>query len=90
MTQARVKFTTFEDYLSYSDATQMEGRYELINGELVELPPESELNNWIANYLQFLLAAAKVSPLRLIRIYALELQVPVLRPHDAENRYQWS
>jgi Uma2 family endonuclease len=87
MTQARVKFTTFEDYLSYSDETPMEGRYELINGELVELPPESEPNNWIANHLQFLLAAAKVSPLRLIRIHALELQVPVLRPNDAANRY---
>lgn len=87
MTQARVKFTTFEEYLSYSDETPMEGRYELINGELVELPPESEPNNWIANYLQFLLATAKVSPLRLIRIHALELQVPVLQPNDAANRY---
>lgn len=87
MTQARVKFTTFEEYLSYSDATPMEGRYELIHGELVELPPESEPNNWIANCLQFLLAAANVSPLRLIKIHALELQVPVLRPKDAANRY---
>ncbi|WP_315874387.1 hypothetical protein [Leptodesmis sichuanensis] len=55
MTQARVKFTTFEEYLSYSDETPLEGCYELIDGELVELPPESELHNWIANYLQFLL-----------------------------------
>lgn len=38
MTQANVKLITFEEYLSYSDETQMEGRYELINGELVELP----------------------------------------------------
>ncbi len=38
MTQAQVKFTTFEDYLFYSDETPIEGRYELINGELVELP----------------------------------------------------
>ncbi|MBV8887976.1 MAG: hypothetical protein JO235_28810 [Chroococcidiopsidaceae cyanobacterium CP_BM_RX_35] len=44
MTQAKVKFTTFEEYLSYSNETDMEGRYELINWELVELPPESELN----------------------------------------------
>jgi hypothetical protein len=28
MTQAKVKFTTFEEYLSYSDETPMEGRYE--------------------------------------------------------------
>lgn len=87
MTQARVKFSTFEEYLSYSDETPMEGRYELIDGELVELPPESEPNNWIANSLQFLLATAKVVPLRLIKIHALELQTPVLRPKDAANRY---
>lgn len=65
----------------------MEGRYELIDGELVELLPESESNNWIANYLQFLLAATKITPLRLIRIHALELQVPVLQPKDSANRY---
>jgi Uma2 family endonuclease len=87
MTQAKVKFITFEEYLSYSNETPLEGRYELIDGALVELPPESEPNNWIANYLQFLLAAANVSPLRLIKIHALELQVPVLRPNDSANRY---
>ena len=75
MTQAKVKFTTFEEYLFYSDAASIEGRYELIHGELAKLPPESEVNNWIANHLQFLLAASK-SPLRLIKIQALELQVP--------------
>ncbi len=87
MTQARVRFNSFKDYLSYSDETPLEGRFELINGELVELPPESEPNNWIANYLQFLLVAAKVAPLRLIKIHSLELQVPVLHPKDAANRY---
>ncbi|PSB05543.1 Uma2 family endonuclease [filamentous cyanobacterium CCP2] len=87
MTQAKVKFTTFEEYLSYSDETPMEGRYELINGALVELPPESELNNWIANYLQFLLVSSNISSLRLIKIHSLELQVPVLQPNDAANRY---
>lgn len=86
MIQAKVTFTTFEEYLSYSNEMDMEGRYELIDGELVELPPESESNNWIANYLQFLLVAAK-SPLRLIKIHSLELQVPVLQPNDAANRY---
>lgn len=87
MTQARATFATFEEYLSYSDKTSWEGRYELIDGELVELPPESEPNNWIANYLQFLLVQGNIAPLRLIRIHALELQVPVLRPKDAANRY---
>ena len=87
MTQARVRFGNFEEYLSYSDETPLEGRYLLIDGELVELPPESEPNNWIANHLQFLLAAAKAAPLRLIKIHSLELQVPVLQPRDAANRY---
>ena len=86
MTQAKVKFITFEEYLFYSDAASIEGRYELINGELVKLPPESEPNNWIANYLQFLLTSFE-SPLRLIKIHALELQVPVLQPNDSANRY---
>ncbi|MBW4622676.1 MAG: Uma2 family endonuclease [Cyanosarcina radialis HA8281-LM2] len=71
MTQAKPRFATFQEYLSYSD--DLEGRFQLIDGELVELPPESELNNFIANRLQFLLVIAKVAPLRLIRIHALEL-----------------
>ena len=87
MTQAKVKFTSFEDYLSYSDETPMEGRYELIDGELVELPPESEPNNWIADNLQFLLATTQVVSRRLIKTHQCELQVPVLQPKDAANRY---
>jgi Uma2 family endonuclease len=87
MTQAQVKLASFEEYLAYSDSTPLEGRFELVEGELVELPPESEPNNWLANYLQFLLVAANVAPLRLIKIHALELQVPVLQPNDAANRY---
>ena len=51
MTQAKAKFTTFQEYLSYSDEIDMEGRYELINGELCEV------------------------------------QVPLLRPNDAANRF---
>lgn len=87
MTQAKEKFTTFEEYLSYSDRTPMEGRYELVDGELIELPPESELNIWIADNLQFLLAIAKVVSRRLIKTHACEVQVPVLQTKDAANRY---
>lgn len=87
MTQARVRFTTFEEYLSYSDATPIEERYELIDGALVQLPPESELNTWIADNLQFLLAIANVVPRRLIKTHTCEVQVPVLQPKDAANRY---
>jgi Uma2 family endonuclease len=85
MTQARSKFTTFEEYLSASDT--LEGRYELIEGELVELSPESEPNNWIARYLLISLAASGIISPRLIVIHSLELQVPVLQPRDPANRF---
>lgn len=86
MTQARVKFTTFEEYLSYSDATPMEGRYELLNGELVELPPESRLNSTIAVRILLVLMATGI-PVELIHPGKCEVQVPVLRLGDAANRY---
>lgn len=89
MTQVKVRFASFEEYLIWSDDPEnyMEGRYELIDGELVQLPPESPENNFIANNLQFLLVIARAAILRLIRIHSLELQVPVLRPKDAANHY---
>jgi Uma2 family endonuclease len=40
---------TLEEYLNYDDGTDI--RYELENGELVALPPESELNIRIASLL---------------------------------------
>ena len=45
---------TLEEYLKYDDWT--ETRYELVNGELVEMPSESDLNNLISLFLlvQFL------------------------------------
>lgn len=85
MTQAKAKFTTFEDYLSYSNDTDMEGFYELIDGELVELPPESEENNWLALNLRDYLI--RVVRRRLVRVHACEVQVPVLQPGDAANRF---
>lgn len=85
MTQARVKFTTFEDYLPYSNDMDLEGRYELIDGELVELPPESEENNWLALNLRDYLI--RVVRRRLVRVHACEVQVPVLQPGDAANRF---
>ncbi len=45
MTQAKPRFSNFEEYLSYDDGT--DNRYELLNGELIELPPESGENNSI-------------------------------------------
>jgi Uma2 family endonuclease len=49
MTTTRDRLMTLEDYLNYDDGT--ETRYELVNGVLVEMPSESDLNNLIAVYL---------------------------------------
>lgn len=43
------RLLTFEEYLAYDGGTDT--RYELINGELVEMPPESPLNCRIARFL---------------------------------------
>lgn len=40
---------TLQDYLNYDDGTDT--RYELVNGELIAMPPESTLNNQIASFL---------------------------------------
>ncbi|MDZ4871163.1 MAG: hypothetical protein CLLPBCKN_000551 [Chroococcidiopsis cubana SAG 39.79] len=48
MTTTSKRFTLVE-YLAYDDGTDK--RYELVNGELVEMPSESDLNNLIAIYL---------------------------------------
>ncbi|UBF24585.1 Uma2 family endonuclease [Kovacikia minuta CCNUW1] len=83
MAIARSKLT-FEEYLTYDDAT--DNRYELVNGELIELPPESGLNVCIAKYLFLMLINAGVS-FKLIQLHACEIQVPVLQSGDAQNRY---
>jgi Uma2 family endonuclease len=85
MTQAKARFATFAEYLSYSE--DLDGRFQLIDGELIELPPESPENNFIANNLQFLLVMTKVASLQLIRIHSLELQTPILQLKDAANRF---
>jgi Uma2 family endonuclease len=84
MTQAKPRFLTFEEYLEYEDNS--EGRYELIDGELVELPPESEPNASIANYLFLRLVNAGI-PFRLVHVGKCEIQVSVLQKGDAANRY---
>jgi Uma2 family endonuclease len=76
---------TFEDYLAYDDGT--EHRYELRAGELVALPPGSESNDFIANYLFLVFANAKLVSPRLIRTHTCEIQVPVLRQGDVMNRF---
>lgn len=48
------KLLTFEEYLVYDDGTDI--LYELVNGELVEMPPESQENSDITRGLLFELA----------------------------------
>ncbi len=40
---------TLEEYLNYDDGTDT--RYELVNGELIAMPTESDLNTQIASFL---------------------------------------
>ncbi|MEZ2313466.1 MAG: Uma2 family endonuclease, partial [Microcoleus sp.] len=54
---------TLEEYLVYDDGTDT--KYELIDGELVEMPPESDRNNLISLYL--LVEFFKFVPIKLIR-----------------------
>jgi Uma2 family endonuclease len=75
---------TFEDYLNHDDGT--EKRHELVNGRLIDLPPESEPHDAIANYL-FLMLVNSGLPFRLIRPHTCEIQVPVLQAGDPANRF---
>ncbi|NET62307.1 MAG: Uma2 family endonuclease [Symploca sp. SIO2E6] len=78
MTYTPVKLT-FEQYLEYEDGT--DNRYELYNGELAEVPPESELNAWIVECLQEKLV--QFIKRRLVRVNLYELQVPF----NPQNRF---
>jgi Uma2 family endonuclease len=84
MHQAKPRFTTFADYLSYSET--LEGRFQLIHGELCELLPESRFNSTIAVRILVALFQAGVA-IELIHPGKCEIQVPVLALDDAANRY---
>ena len=70
MTHTPVKLT-FEQYLEYDDGT--DNLYELCDGELIKLPPESEENGWIVEWLrdEFVQSINR----RLVKILPYELQV---------------
>jgi len=76
---------TFAEYLAMA-GSGLQGRAELIDGELIELPPESGLNLDIATFLQLALIHIGIS-FQLIHVGRCELQVPVLERGDAANRY---
>jgi len=70
MTHTPVKLT-FEQYLEYDDGT--DNRYELCNGELIPVPPESQETYGIARFLFVqLLSLVKLEQ---IFTHSLELQV---------------
>ncbi|MDJ1171299.1 MULTISPECIES: Uma2 family endonuclease [Roseofilum] len=73
------RFQTFEDYLKYNDNS--EKLYELFNGELIEMPPESGLNFQIANRIFF--AFASILGTDQVRGNGLELEVR----GEPKNRY---
>ena len=79
MIQVKHRFQSFEEYLSYEDGTNK--LYELFNGELIEVPPESGINVQIANRL-FLIFALLLGTDR-IRGHGLELEVN----GEPRNRY---
>ncbi|NES22818.1 MAG: Uma2 family endonuclease, partial [Symploca sp. SIO3E6] len=70
MTHTPVKLT-FEQYLEYDDGT--DNHYELWDGELRLMPPESELNGWMVECLQN--EFAQFVKRRLVRVIPYELQV---------------
>jgi Uma2 family endonuclease len=68
---SKTEFFTFEEYLAYDNGTDT--RYELVDGVLVEMPPESDENNDIARRLLFELA--KYIPTSLLAYKDTEIEV---------------
>ncbi|NEP27687.1 Uma2 family endonuclease, partial [Moorena sp. SIO3I6] len=79
MLQLNQKFQSFDEYLLYNDNS--EKFYELFNGELIEMPPESGVNVQIANRI-FLIFALMLGTDR-VRGQGLELEVR----GEPKNRY---
>jgi Uma2 family endonuclease len=55
MTQAKTRFTTIDEYAALDPSELPEGYFELVNGEIIELPSESDPNVEIAGFLAFVL-----------------------------------
>ncbi len=79
MIQVKPRFKSFEEYLAYDDGTNK--LYELFNGELIEVPPESGQNVQIATFL--LIHFASLIGYRRVRGHGLELEVN----GEPRNRY---
>jgi len=90
-TAPQAKIVTFEQYLAYDDGTDI--RYEWVDGELIEMPPESPQNDAIAVFLLF--AIGKLVPIRLLSLKGTEIETsgrrarcrtPDLLVHTEESR----
>jgi Uma2 family endonuclease len=79
MIRVKPRFQSFEEYLAYDDGTDK--LYELFNGELIEVPPESGKNVQIATFL--LIQFAALIGYRQVRGHGLELEVN----GEPRNRY---
>ena len=79
MIQVKPRFKSFKEYLAYDDGTDK--LYELFNGELIEVPPESGQNVQIATFL--LIHFASLIGYRRVRGHGLELEVNA----EPRNRY---
>ncbi|ACB50941.1 hypothetical protein cce_1591 [Crocosphaera subtropica ATCC 51142] len=79
MLETKPKFKSFEDYLAYEDDNNK--WYELFNGELIEMPPESGINVQIGIFL--ILQFSRFIDYRQIRGQGLELEVR----GEPRNRY---
>jgi Uma2 family endonuclease len=79
MLPVKHQFQSFEEYLSYDDGTDK--LYELFNGELIEMPPESGTNVQIATFL--LIQFALLLGYKRVRGHGLELEVR----GEPRNRY---
>ena len=75
MVQTKPRFKNFEDYLALGSEDLPEGQHEYVDGSLIELMPEGEENDWIANYLFHLLLVANITQPRLIRPGRCEVAV---------------
>jgi len=71
MVQLKPRFHSFEEYLAYDDGSDK--LYELFNGELIEVPPESGFNVELATYV--LLQLAPLVGYQRVRGHGLELEV---------------
>jgi Uma2 family endonuclease len=94
MVQAKPYLKTFDDYLAFASSQVDEVRYELTNGELIAVPPESDENVVVARAIDR--ALSDIVGFRRVRSHQLAIEMPgqpknrfpditVLRPEHIEQ-----